>query len=113
MDSLTPTQIQFLRDLATFIELVGRKLKGASSAADDNDCNALFGDAFGAMDKYRNDGEFINIDDTSWQGLKEMLERWQRNKDVDEEERFELCDWVTKLKEAGALPPELFPALAK
>lgn len=113
MSSLTPTQYRFLRDLAAFIELVGRKLKGASSAADYNDCNTLFRDAFDTMDRYRKDGEFINIDDTYWESLKEMLERWKRNEVVDEEERFELCDWVTRLKKAGALPPELFSALAK
>jgi len=102
-----------MRDLANFIELVGRKLKGASSTADNNDCNARFEDAFATMDRYRKDGKFINIDGTYWHSLKEMLEKWKQSEDVDEEERFELCDWVTRLKEAGALPPELFPALAK
>ena len=113
MSSLTPAQSRFLRDLTTFIELVGRKLKGASSVADNNNRNAQFRNAFANMDKYRKNGEFMNIDDIYWKSLKEMLERWEQSEDVEKEERFEICDWVTRLKRAGALPLELFPALAK
>jgi len=113
MSSPTPAQSRFLRDFATFIEIVGRKLKGASSTVDNNDCNTQFKDAFASMDKHRKDGEFIDIDETYWKSLREMLERWKQSEDVDEEERFELCDWVTRLKRAGALPPEFFPAFAK
>ena len=113
MSPLTPAQFRFMRDLTVFIELVGRKLKGATSTADNNDCNVRFKDALAIMDRHRKDGELIDIDETCWNSLKEMLERWKQGEDVDEEERFELCDWVTRLKKAGALPPELFPAMAK
>lgn len=100
MSSLTPTQSRFLRDLAIFIELVGRKLKGASSAADNNDCNALFRDAFAAMDKYRTDGEFINIDDTYWKGSKRCWRGGNKTKTSTRRRDSNLCDWVTKKEES-------------
>ena len=100
-------------DFGTLIQLIGRKLKGTTSAADNDDCNQRLREEFSKVDTHFKAGEVLDeIDDVYWEHLRGMLWRWKGGEDTDDEERFELHDWVGDLKKAGAFPTQDFPGFS-
>ena len=108
--SLDPATEVILHDIADFIDLLGRKLKGTTSAADNDDCNSRLREAFPKMDQYCREGEVFDVNNAYWQRLKEMLWSWKAGEDVDSEQKLELTEWVIEMQEDGIIPRELSPA---
>lgn len=110
--SLDAATDQFLIDLTTFVELITRKLTGTTSAADNDDCNSQLREAFTKVERQCKDSEMFDVNEQHWQDLKKILWGWKEGEDVDEEEKFELCDWIRDLRNDGILPKELFEVTA-
>ena len=88
-----------LRDFGTFMQLAARKLKGSTSATDNDDCNNKLREVFLKLERHDPDRNFPSRENELWGRLKEMLWRWEGGEDIDEEERFEFHDWFGEFKE--------------